>query len=293
MTKHRMKKANSLNRKSPAEKMLYCFVSLIFMVMALSYVYILVWTLISSLKTHTEIVMNPFSLPEKWNWNHFKEMTTLFKVNGNGFWKMLFNSIYFSVGCSFVLHLTTVTFAYCSTKYTFPGSKLVYPIILMMMTLPIYGTSGAAFKLYSQLGLVNSYLHIIASVSGFNAMYLYYSAFFQGLSWSYAEAAMMDGANDLQIYAKVMLPQARPIFTALFLTTWLGSWNNYESALVYLSKLPTLPVGIYQFNQEMIYQARLDILFAACLVVSIPALIIFICFDKVLTTSVSLGGIKG
>ena len=104
---------------------------------------------------------------------------------------------------------------------------------------------------------------------------------------------MMDGAGDLQIYTRVMFPQAKPIFTALFLTTWLSSWNSYESALVYLGDLPSLPVGIYQFNQEMIYQARLDILFAACLVVTIPALIIFIVFNKVLTTNVSLGGIKG
>ena len=89
------------------------------------------------------------------------------------------------------------------------------------------------------------------------------------------------------------MPMAKPLFGALFLTGWLGIWNNYESALIYLPNLPTLPVGIYQFNTEMIYRARLDILFAACVIISIPAIILFVAFNKVITTNVSLGGIKG
>lgn len=289
----RKKRKSVLNRKSPVEKALYVFVSTIFAVIAASYIYIVVWTFVSSLKTHTEIVMDPFSLPEVWNWVHFKEMVSLFTVNGHGFWEMLFNSVWFSVGGAFLQHITTITFAYCCTKYEFPGSKLAYPIVLIMTTLPLYGNSGATYRIIDGMGLINNYAHVLLSISGFTTAYLYYSAFFKGLSWTYAEAAMMDGAGDLQIYTRVMFPQAKPIFTALFLTTWLSSWNSYESALVYLGDLPSLPVGIYQFNQEMIYQARLDILFAACLVVTIPALIIFIIFNKVLTTNVSLGGIKG
>lgn len=283
----------SLRRKSLAEKLLYCFVSLIFLIVAASYVYIVVWTLISSLKTHQEIVLNPFSLPETWQWGNYKDLIETFEVNGNGFWTMLFNSLWFSIVGALLQQLTTVTFAYCCTKYKFPGSGLVYPIILIMMSLPIYGSGGAMYRLIRGLGLVDSYAHVLISISGFSAQFLYYRAYFQTLSWTYAEAAMIDGAGDFKIYTRVMFPQARPLFTAMFLTTWLAAWNNYESALLYLPNRPTLPVGIYQFNTEMIYRARLDVLFCACLVVSVPALIIYIAFNKVLTTSVSLGGIKG
>ena len=74
---------------------------------------------------------------------------------------------------------------------------------------------------------------------------------------------MIDGAGHFKIYFRIMLPQARPIFGALFLTQWLSVWNSYESAMIYLPDLPTLPVGIYQFYTEMMYRARFDILFAA------------------------------
>ena len=288
-----MKVHTKLNRKSKGEIIIHLFVSLIFLVVAASYVYILIWTFMSGAKTHNEVIMNPFALPKKWHFENYIEVMKTLNVGGHNFWEMLFNSSWFSVVGSFINVFTTVTFAYCCTKYKFPGSGLPYAIILVMLSLPIYGAGGATYKIYRSLGLIDTYWHVIASAGGFSMMFLYFRAFFKNLSWTYAEAAMIDGAGHFKIYFKVMLPQARPIFGALFLTTWLGSWNSYESALIYLPNLPTLPVGIYQFNTEMIYRARMDILFAACFIVAIPALMLFVIFNKVITTNVSVGGIKG
>ena len=288
-----MKKFKLLGRKTPGEAILHLIVSAVFAVIALSYVYMFFWAVMSACKTHTEIIMNPFALPKEWKWEHFAEVVTTLNVNGNGFWEMLFNSCFFSVVGALLQTFVTITFAYCCTMYRFPGSNLPYTIILVIMVLPIYGAGGATYALYRQLGMVDSYTHIICSAAGMTGSFLYFRAFFKNMSWTYAEAAAMDGCGPFRLYFKVMLPQAKPIFGALFLTTWLASWNNYESALLYLPNLPTLPVGIYQFNTEMIYRARLDILFAACVLVSIPALILFTVFNKVITTNVSVGGIKG
>lgn len=280
-------------RKSPAEIVLYSVVSLIFLVVALSYIYILVWAFIAGCKTHTEIVMDPFGLPEVWHFEHYLEVFDLFEVNGNGFWKMFFNSVWYSVMSTLLLQFTSMTFAYACSKYKFRGSGFLYTLTLIVITLPIYGNSGAVYELYSKLGLINSYAQVITFASGMNVMFLYYMAFFKNLSWSYAEAAMIDGANHFQIYFRVMMPQAKSTFGSLFLTTWIAAWNSYESQLVFMPEIPTLPVGIYQFNTEMMFQARLDILFAACVIIVIPALILFIVFNKTITTNVSVGGIKG
>lgn len=275
------------------EILVHCIVSAIFMVVALSYLYILVWALIAGLRSNSEIIMNPFGLPTKWNWRNYIDVFSLLEVNGHNFVDMLKNSVWFSVAGVLLNQFTTMSFAYCCSKYKFFGSTWFYPIILVVITLPIYGSGGATYELFYNLGLIDSYAHVLASASGFNVAFLYYTAYFRNLSWTYAEAAMIDGANDFQIYWYAMLPQAKPIFGALFLTGWIGSWNTYESALVYLPNLPTLPVGIYQFNLEMIYRARLDILFAACVLVSIPAIVLFTVFNKTITTNVSVGGIKG
>lgn len=145
----------NLKRKSRVETILYCFISLLFLVVALSYIYILAWTLISSLKTHQEVVLDPFSLPRTWNWRNYVDILDVFEVNGNGFWLMLFNSLWFSVLGAFLAEFTTISFSYCATKYTFPGSKLIYPIILVMTSLPIYGNAGAMYR------LINSFLNHI------------------------------------------------------------------------------------------------------------------------------------
>lgn len=288
-----MRKPNFFKRKSKAEIILHLCVSFLFFLIAMSYLYLLVWMVLSGLKTHTEIVMNPFGLPTTWNWRNFLDVFSLLEVNGNSFLKMLFNSCYFSLLGPLLTELCCIAFAYCCTKYKFPGSSWPYMIILIMMTLPIYGSSGASYKIISGLGLVDTYAHLVIGLAGMSVNFLYYRAFYLNVSNVYMEAAMMDGAGDFATYFKIMLPMAKPIFGALYLTGWLANWNTYESALIYLPNLPTLAVGIYQFNTEMIYRARLDILFAGCVIVALPALILFTVFNKTLTSSVSFGGVKG
>lgn len=283
----------SLERKSFGERVLYILVSVLFMAVALSYIYILVWSFISASKTHTEIVMDPFSLPKTWYFDHFLEVFKKLYVNGSGFGKMLFNSMWFSLVGTLLTQFCSIAFAYCVSKYVFPGSKWIYPIFMVVLTLPLFGSSGAQYQLYHQLGLIDNYLQILTAYNALNVYTMYYMAYYRNVSGTYAEAGRVDGANDFQIFFKIMLPQAKPMFGAMFLTQWISVWNSYETALVYIPNLPTLPVGIYQFNQDMIYQMRLDILFAACLIVVLPALILFIAFNKTITSNVSAGGIKG
>jgi hypothetical protein len=203
-----MKILASFERKTPGERILHILVSLVFAVVAFTYVYMFFWAVMSACKTHTEIIMNPFALPKKWHWDHFIEVVSSLEVNGHGFWEMLFNSCFFSVGGALLQTFVTITFAYCCTMYKFPGSNLPYTIILVIMTLPIYGAGGATYALYRQLGMVDSYTHIICSAAGMTGSFLYFRAFFKNMSWTYAEAAAMEAQQRL-IDAEEALADAR------------------------------------------------------------------------------------
>ena len=288
-----MRMPKSFRRKAKAEIAIHILVSILFAIIAASYLYMFIWAVIAGAKTHTEIALDPFGLPETWNFKHYLEVFSMLHVNGTNFGGMLFNSVYFSVGEAFIGNFFTLLFAYCCSKYKFPGSELPYTIIMIMITLPLYGSGAAAYRLNESLGMIDSYARLVMSIGGMGMGFLYYRAYYKNVSWSYAEAAMIDGANDFQIFGKVMFPLGKPIFGALFLTSWLQQWNAYEGAMLYLPNLPTLPVGIFLFNVEMTARVRLDILFAACVLISIPALILFATFNKVITTNVSVGGIKG
>ncbi len=283
---------NFLKRKSTAEKIIYGFVFVLFAIFALSYLYIFFWGIVASLKTHTENVLYPFAFPEKAQWSNFGEVFTLFTPNDTTFLEMTFNSIYFSVVPAAGGILFCAMLSYVTTKYNFFGAKAYYYVSFVVMLLPIYSSGGAMYKLIHNLGLLNNYAFVITAFGGVGAMYMYFTAFFKNLSWSYAEAAYIDGANDWQVFFKVMLPQSMTMVGALFLLSWMGAWNSYDAQLLYLPELPTLSVGIYLFDFDMKYYVRRDLLFAACMVSSIPTLIVFICFNNLMMSNVSLGGIK-
>lgn len=279
-------------RRSATERVLYCIIFVLFAFFALSYLYCLWWCFMSGMKTHDQIVDNAFRLPDKWHFEHLGEMMRLMSVSGTGFWGMLFNSIYFSVIGAFLSASCTAMLAYVTCKYKFLGAGAYFIASLITMILPIYGNGGSMYVLLHNLGLLNSRMQILTCFTGIGVNYMYFHAFFQNMSNTYMEAAQIDGAGDYTIFFRVMLPQALPMFGAIFLMVWMAEWNNYSSAVLYLNKLPTLSAGIYLFQTEATNMARFDILYMAYFVTCIPPLIIFIFFNNVLMSNISLGGIK-
>lgn len=246
----------------------------------------------SGAKTHMEVILEPFALPDKWYFSHYAEVFDVMSVNGSGFMAMFGNSLYFSVFGAALTTLSSMMLAYVTAKYKFPGAGLFFTASLIMILLPVYGSGGSMYLLLKDLGFLNSRWMILSSLGGMGLNYMYFHAFFQNLSWSYAEAAQLDGAGDYTIFFRIMLPLAMPMFGAIFLMVWLSEWNNYGTALIYLPRLPTLAVGMYLFRSDMVQYARTDILWAGSFIICIPPLVLFICFNKVLMNNISLGGIK-
>ena len=286
-----MKKEKLFSRKSPSETVLYIIVFVIFCAFAFSYLYMIFWCAYSGMRTHDDLTDKPFGFSGLQLKNYI-DVFTMLKVGKSNFFDMLLNSLYFSFLGPFLCMTVTSMMAYVTAQYKFFGSKAVYFIVLVVITLPLYGGTTAMYKLLFKMKILNTRWMILTSLNAFSIYYMYFFAFYKGLSKSYAEAAEIDGANKWQIYFKIMLPQAFAMFGSLFLMLWIADWNNYSTALIYLSKLPTLAVGIYKFKTQTVYTSRMDILYAACTVSLLPPLIIFIFFNNALMSNVSVGGIK-
>jgi ABC transporter, permease protein len=285
-------KSKFFRRKTPGEYVLYSFVFVIFALFAASYLYIFVWGTLAGFKTHDEIVLYPFALPTVWHFENYIEVFSRLKISGYGFFGMLGNSLYFSVLGSLIGGMVTCMLAYVTSKFRFFGRKFYFYAVIVMITLPIYGNGGSMYKVLYKLGLINSYAQIVLAFGGMSMNYLIYYSAFQSLSDTFREAAYIDGANEYTVFFRVMFPLVINIFGALFLIAWVADWNNYSNALIYLNKLPVLASGIYSFELNMRYEARLDILYAAYMISAIPPLLLFTFFNGALTSNVSLGGIK-
>lgn len=292
-------------KKTPSQAVLYSVVFLLFCLFAVSYVYLVCWCFYSGLRTADDVTTKPFGFSSVHFKNYIEVFTKLKVTNASNFFEfgkigdddadffdMLLNSLYFSCLGSALNILITSMFAYVCAKYRFPGSQLIYSIVIVVTTLPIFGSGSATYKLLFHLGFLNSPFMILTSLGGFSMYFLYMYSFYKNVSWSYAEAAEIDGANHWQIFFKIMLPQSIPMAGSLFIMLWMAEWNSYGTALIYLNKMPTLAVGIYLFQTRMKYNSSMNILYAACFISLLPVLIMFIACNSMLMNNVSLGGIK-
>ena len=254
----------------------------------------LVWAVFASLKEHSELmVYNPNGLPNSFI---FKNYIDAFRYMGDGttsFIGMLFNSVWFSVGAAALSAFVSSVSGYIFSKYDFKGKRIIYVVFMIAMLLPMYGNFPALYRLAHNIGIYDTPLFLIAGAAGYGNIMLIFMAGFDSLSWEYAEAAEIDGANDFYIFFRIMFPLVRPVFVSLMLVGIIGAWNNYMTPIIYLPSLPTLSSGLYLFKERMQYSYQMPAYYAGVVMSFIPTLILFIAFRKTIMENVAMGGLKG
>ena len=220
-----------------------------------------------SLKTFPEYAQNgSLAITQSWNFDNYRRVFSEFVVNGDVFFlEMLFNTMWQSCLYVVVNLMSSLCIAYIIAKFNFPGRNLLFGIMIFTQTIPIVGVGAAAFKFRYALGMYdNPFTLWFAWAVGFD-----YSAFvmygtFQGVSNSYAESAEIDGANEMQIFMKIIIPQVFPLILALSVENFIARWNDYTTAQIDLPSYPTLSYGIYLF--QLTLTAERTIYFAALVV---------------------------
>lgn len=287
------KSRDLMTRRSGSEKVVCMIATIVLGLLASTYVLAFLWGAMAACKTHEDLILHPWSFPEVWQVRNYIDAFKLLKVDQTNMIGMIFNSLWLVLGGSVLNVMGGTLMAYAVTKYRFVGRKLLIGINLIIMTLPIVGSLPSQYALYKAFGFINSPLILIAYFGGFGSINLYMCACFRGISWSYAEAAQIDGARHFTVLFKVMLPLAKGTITALLIIQMVAIWNDYNTALLFLPKMPTLATGIYLFNRDMVYQVRMDILMAATVLSALPPLILYACCYKSVLKNVSIGGLKG
>ena len=140
------------------------------------------------------------------------------------------------------------------------------------MMSPIVGAMPSQFRIYTALGIINSPALLISFASGvgFNFIVLY--AFYQSLSWEYAEAAFIDGAGDFRVFIQVMVPQTMSVVLALAVVTCVTFWNDYMGPLLFLKSYPTLATGISRSNALSVMTQNIPVYLPPLLTTMTPIL---------------------
>lgn len=239
-------------------------------------------------------VPNLFSLTWPPNFGNYITTFSSWKaIDGkNTYLDMLWNSIWRTTSSSFLTWFTTAIVCYVLVHYKSKFTHFLYTFGLLVSMLPLYGGQGAQYKLYSDIGLINSPWITVVSITLYGSYFFYMYAFWKGISHSYAEAASIDGANHYQILFRVMLPQVLPSIIALFVMQFITAWNDYESTAAYMTEYPNLAYGTYAYSEVAASNANTPAYFAGVLLSLIPILVLFVVFQNTIMEKVYFGGLK-
>ena len=282
-------------KKTVGQIVIFSIAFILFALYSLSILYMISWSVAGSLKSVDSFINDPFSFPKlnELKFSNYVNAYQEFYYNDVALPGMLMNSLWYSVGGTFVTIACSTTMAYVVSKYKFPGRKLLYGVAIVVMTLPIMGTLPVSYKLIYSLHLNDSPLILLTFTSGFGMNFIILYGFFSNVSWSYAEAGLIDGAGDFKIFFNIMLPQALPAIVSLFIIAFIGVWNDYQGPYLYMQMMPTLSVAIFMSESQTKATGNYHWLFAALIMVMIPTLVLFVSFQEVIMTNTAVGGLKG
>ncbi|WP_342759084.1 carbohydrate ABC transporter permease [Kineothrix sedimenti] len=246
------------------------------------------WMLSNSFKGTKELLMNPkHILPAEFTVMGYE--TVLFN---SPFFIWLRNSLVVTITDVIVIVFTSALVGYIFSKFNFKGKNILFMILLATMMVPEQTTMIPKFLLMNQLKLYNSILSLIIPTF-INAFGIYLcKQFCDELPKELIESAKIDGAGDMKIFFRMILPQIKPALGALSIFTFLERWNDYLNPLILLNSVEkmTLPLALSYFSSQ--HMADLSATMAASALIMIPSSIVFIIFQKQFIKGISMTGMK-
>ena len=279
--------------KVPVDKVLIAIALIFFIVYAFTLIYPLIWGFISSFKGRLEYRRDPFGFPTEWLFSNYSEAIKKISSGGFTFFDMFWNSLWFALGSCLISVFFQTFYAYVLNKYVFPGKNFLYNLCIFIISVPIGASLVSVYRIYYYMGMMNSPFILFSATGVYGMGLIVVYSYWNNVSWSYAEAAQIDGANFYQVFFKAMLPQAKPIMVTLILMGFIGKWNDYMSPMLYLNEMPTLSLGLFRYRTIAERGGSYPILFAGLMLCLLPILIIFAIFQDAMMQNMSIGGLKG
>ncbi len=251
----------------------------------------IVWVLTTSLRTPAE----SFTVPPEWiprdlyfgNYLQvFDEIPFVYQM-GNSFFVTL---------CTVLGQLTTATLAgYTFARLYFPGRDALFWIVLATMMIPYQATLIPLFIIISKVfGLADTLWSLIlpALPTAFGTFLL--RQYFLQIPVEYEEAAMMDGANQFQIFRRVYLPMVAPGMAILAVLAFNGKWNDFLTPLIFMNTTSRFPItlGINDLQRYMM-TGSISVVLAAIVMATLPVVIVYVFGQRYLIEGLMVGGLKG
>lgn len=232
--------------------------------------------IMNSLKTGSEIINAPNSLPANISFDGYIQAFSSLNLG-----RIFFNTLFISISITVTNTIFSAMVAYSIVKMDIPGREFWIKLILTSMMVPgILFTIPTYMMLYSW-DWINTFQALIvpAMISAYNIFLLV--QFLKQVDNAYIEAARIDGASEFTIFFKIVLPMIRPALATVGILTFMGAWNDFIGPLLYVrdDSLMTLQLALFKFVNDVPTE-NLEQLWAMTTMIAIPVVLVFFCLQR-------------
>ncbi|WP_433363354.1 carbohydrate ABC transporter permease [Actinoplanes sp. CA-142083] len=252
----------------------------------------LVWMLTTSFKTNNDATALPLSwLPRPATGEAYS--TVLTTNSATPVLRWFVNSLIAATANAVLIVAVDAMAAYALARLRFRGRKLMFATVVGTLFVPPFLFLVPNYLIVSQLGWLDSLWALIVPSAGGAFGVFFLRQFFSALPADLEEAALIEGANQWQIFTRIVLPLARPALATLTVLSFLTNWNDFLWPLYVLFSADrlTLPAGLG--NLQNAATTNYPIAMAGAVVASVPVLILFVAAQRHVIQSVTHTGIKG
>lgn len=247
---------------------------------------------ITAFKTEQEYQStNVMTLPQ--SWLNFSNFSQAFVKAGMA--RAFVNSTIILVCVLLFSTLIGTQLAYVLNRFKFPGNSLIRSLFLFASLLPGVAMQVALYEIMYKLSLINSLPGYIIMMCGTDVISIYiYIQFFENISPSLDESAIVDGANYFTIFYKILLPLLKPAIVTSCILKGVGTWNEYYSANLYLqdkTRYATVATSLYTFVGPL--GSKYNLICAGVIISLLPVLIVFITCQDQIYSGLTSGSVKG
>jgi multiple sugar transport system permease protein len=235
--------------------------------------------------------------PSRWSLENYHELLVRRLIDGAWFDYRIVPALWNSLGIAALSTglglLLTVPAGYAFAKLRFRGRERLLKLLIASLVVPGQVAMLPLFLIFKELGLVNSYAGVILpSLAGIFAI-LFVRQATLAIPDEMIDAARLDGAGEMRIFARIVLPLLAPITVTLALFMFLGSWNDFLWPLIILADQQryTLPVAVAAIARE--HAADAELMMAAAVVTTLPVLLLFLSLQRYYMRGLLGGSVKG
>jgi ABC-type glycerol-3-phosphate transport system permease component len=254
-------------------------------------VFVILWVGLSSLKSNMQIFKEPWMLPTELHFENFVKAWSVMRFSN-----YFLNSTLVVLISVVLILVVSAPASYVLSRLKFRGRTLISMIYTAGMGIPYPLLFIPLFVIMASLKLIDNLVGLTIVYVSLSIPFTVYilTGFFSSLPSELEEAAIIDGCKDYQVFTKIMLPLASPGLITAAIFNFIGLWNEYQLALVFINsdENRTISLGLYSLSNSMQYTGDWAGLFAGIVIIMVPTIILYIFLSEKMIAGITMGASK-